>query len=203
MMKPKKIIIADDHDVIIDGLMALLSIESDVEVVGRANNGIQLLEVVKNKPVDLIILDIEMPEMNGVETAEKLKTNYPDLKILVLTMYNSPDFIASLLRHGVDGYILKNTRKADLLKAIRTVCEGGSFYTPEVTQIMMNSFRKEKKSQTQPELTPREKDIIRLIANEFTSREIGEKTLHFISYSRATPKKYYRQIGCGKMLLGW
>ncbi|MEO1258847.1 MAG: response regulator transcription factor [Bacteroidota bacterium] len=95
-LTPVKIIIADDHEVIIDGLIALLATEKDLQVVGRANNGNQLLEIIKNKPVDLIILDIDMPEMNGVEAAKKLKEKYPDVKILVLTMFNTPDFIANL-----------------------------------------------------------------------------------------------------------
>lgn len=180
-LTPIKIIIADDHDVIIDGLTALLSTEKNLQIVGRANNGKQLLEIIKNKPVDLIILDIEMPEMNGVEAAELLKAKYPELKILVLTMYNSPDFIANLLRHGVDGYILKNSRKQELLQAINSVFSGRSFYAPEVTEIMMDSFRQgQSNKEDTPELTPREKEIVRLIAEEHTSREIGEKL--FISF---------------------
>lgn len=180
-LTPVKIIIADDHEVIIDGLIALLATEKDLQVVGRANNGNQLLEIIKNKPVDLIILDIDMPEMNGVEAAKKLKEKYPDVKILVLTMFNTPDFIANLLRHGVDGYILKNSRKRELLKAIRSVRSGRSFYAPEVTEIMMNSFRQEKNNNKDTvQLTPREKEIIRLISEEYTSREIGEKL--FISF---------------------
>lgn len=178
---PIKIIIADDHDVIIDGLTALLSTEINLQIVGRANNGKQLLEIIKNKPVDLIILDIEMPEMNGVEATEKLKIKYPELKVLVLTMYNSPDFIANLLRHGVDGYILKNSRKQELLQAINSVVSGRSFYAPEVTEIMMDSFRQgQSNKEDTPELTPREIEIVRLIAEEYTSREIGEKL--FISF---------------------
>lgn len=180
-LTPIKIIIADDHDVIIDGLTALLSTEKNLQIVGRANNGKQLLEIIKNKPVDLIILDIEMPEMNGVEVTEKLKTIYPQLKILVLTMYNSPDFIANLLRHGVDGYILKNSRKNDLLQAINSVVSGRPFYAPEVTEIMMDSFRQgQSNKEDTPELTQREIEIVRLIAEEYTSREIGEKL--FISF---------------------
>ncbi|MEZ4935412.1 MAG: response regulator transcription factor [Saprospiraceae bacterium] len=180
-LTPIKIIIADDHDVIIDGLTALLSTEKNLQIVGRANNGKQLLEIIKNKPVDLIILDIEMPEMNGVEVTEKLKTIYPELKILVLTMYNSPDFIANLLRHGVDGYILKNSRKNDLLQAINSVVSGRPFYAPEVTEIMMDSFRQgQSNKEDTPELTQREIEIVRLIAEEYTSREIGEKL--FISF---------------------
>ena len=180
-MKPIKIIIADDHDVIIDGLMALLNTEKDLQFVGRANNGKLLLEVVKNKPVDLIILDIDMPEMNGVEAAEKLKEKNIDLKILVLTMYNTPDFIANLLRHGVDGYMLKNSSKKELLQAIRSVMNNQTFYSSEVTQTMMDSFRNERtRFDNAPQLTEREKDIVRLIADEYTSREIGEKL--FISY---------------------
>ena len=189
-MKKIKIIIADDHDVIIDGLMALLNTEDDMQIVGRANNGKQLLEVIKNKPVDLVILDIDMPEMNGVEAASKLKIKYPELKILVLSMYNTPDFIAQLLRHGVDGYILKNTRKKELIEAIRSVFIGKTFYAPEVTSAMMENFRKEKKLEQKPELTEREKDIVRLICNEQTSREIAGQL--FISFH--TVEKHRKNI---------
>ena len=176
-----KIVIADDHDVIIDGLIALLSPEADMDVTGRANNGSQLLQVIKNKPIDLIILDIDMPEMNGVEAAGKIRQSHPDIKILVLTMHNSPDFISNLMHHGVHGYILKNTRRQDLLTAIRRVMKGETFYTPEVARTIMESLRNEAhKKDDKIILTKREKEIIRLITDEYTSREIGKQL--FISH---------------------
>jgi len=174
--KTIKIVIADDHDVIIDGLMALLSPEKDLMVSGRANNGEQLLKVISNKPVDLILLDIDMPNMNGAEAAKKIRENNSDIKILVLTMYNSPDFIAQLMRCGVNGYILKNTRRKDLVNAIREVMKGGFYYSPEVAHSVMDSLRSEpNKKEELIELTRREKEIIRLISEELTSREIGEQ----------------------------
>lgn len=176
LVKEIKIVIADDHDVIIDGLIALLNPEEDLTVSGRANNGEQLLEVISNKPVDLILLDIDMPKMNGAEAAKKIREKYPSIKILVLTMYNSPDFIAQLMKCGVNGYILKNTRRKDLVNAVREVMKGGFFYSPEVAHSVMDGLRSgpEKKNGA-IELTKREKEIIRLISEELTSREIGSQ----------------------------
>lgn len=182
MNNPPKIrlVIADDHDMIIDGLMALLANEQDIQVVGRANNGKLLLNVLKNKPVDLVVLDIDMPEMNGVEACEAIKKSYPSIKILVLTMYNTPSFITQVISHGADGYILKNTRKKELTDGIRTVMAGKPFYTSAVTSTIMSSFKQSHSTEKEVELTNREKDIIRLICNEMTSREIGQQL--FISH---------------------
>jgi len=179
-LKKIKVFITDDHDVVIDGLIALLQSENDIQIVGRANNGKQLIEMLKNKPVDLVLMDIDMPIMNGVEATSYLKKNFPEIKVLILTMYNTPEFIANLLRIGADGYLLKNTRKKELVAAIRMVTNGQSFYAPDVTQTIMESFKSGITSSSEPELTDREKDILRLITAEHTSREIGKKL--FISF---------------------
>src|SRR5262245_55619738 len=116
-----KIVIADDHEVVIDGLVALLVPELDIQVVGRATDGEKLMEMLRNKPVYLVIMDIEMPKMNGVEATAELKAARPELKILVLTMYSTAEFIGNLAKLGADGYILKNSSRKILLEAIREV----------------------------------------------------------------------------------
>ncbi|MEO1408224.1 MAG: response regulator transcription factor [Bacteroidota bacterium] len=181
MQKVLKIVITDDHEVLIDGLIALLAPEADLQVVGKALNGRDLLELLAHKPVDLVIMDIDMPEMDGVVATQKLKEQFPHIKVLVLTMYSKPDFIKNLMRSGVDGYMLKYSSKRDLVRAIRSVAENEFFYTPEIAQEVMQSLRSDSTTTEEtPVLSEREKEIIRLVAQEYTSREIAEQL--YLSY---------------------
>lgn len=176
-----KIVIADDHEVLIDGLMALFAPEPDLQVVGRALNGKQLLTLMENKPVDLVIMDIDMPEMNGVVATKELKAKYPEVKVLVLTMYSTSDFVKNLLRSGADGYMLKYAAKKDLIKAVRAVADDQLFYTPEIANEVMNSFREKEESAAEVvTLSNREKEIVTMVAMELTSKEIADQL--FLSY---------------------
>ncbi|MCC6725467.1 MAG: response regulator transcription factor [Saprospiraceae bacterium] len=172
-----KIVIADDHEVVIDGLVALLAPESDIQVVGKALDGEKLLEVLRNKPVDLVIMDIEMPNMNGAEATAELKASRPDLKILVLTMYNTAEFIGNLAKLGADGYILKNSPRKVLLEAIREVAKGGKYFPLEIKEKLFDGLlAKPGSTDSKPvELTDRELEIVRLICNEMTSQEIADQ----------------------------
>ena len=186
-----KIVIADDHELVIDGLMALLALEADLQVVGKALNGEHLLEVLRNKPCDVVIMDIEMPKMNGVEATAELKASRPELKILVLTMYNTYEFIANLAKLGVDGYILKNSSKKVLVEAIRTVADGGKYFPLEIKEKLFEMVMPGHAATTvRPVITDREKDIIRLIAAELTSHEIAAKL--FLSFH--TVEKHRKNI---------
>lgn len=186
-----KIVIADDHEVVIDGLMALLALEADFQVVGKALNGEHLLEVLKNKPCDVVIMDIEMPQMNGAEATAELKASRPELKILVLTMYNTYEFIANLAKLGVDGYILKNSSKRVLVEAIRAVAAGNKYFPLEIKEKLFEMVMPGHATTTaRPEITDREKDIIRLIAAELTSHEIAAKL--FLSFH--TVEKHRKNI---------
>jgi len=189
---PIKIVIADDHEVVIDGLVALLAVEQNIQVVGKALNGEHLLEVLRHKPADLVIMDIEMPKMNGAEATAELKSTRPDLKILVLTMYNSPEFIANLVKLGADGYILKNSAKRVLLEAIETVATGGKYFPLEIKEMMFNGMMAKSNLMVDKpaELTDREKEIIRLICNEMTSHEIADRL--FLSFH--TVEKHRKNI---------
>lgn len=170
------IFIADDHQMVIDGIKALLADEPEINIVGEALNGQTVIEVLgmRSKNVDLILLDINMPGTDGIETTRYLRKHYPAIKILILSMYNKPYFIKNLIEEGVSGYILKNTGKEELLSAIRKVVDGGDYFSAEVTKTIMDSFRG-KDDTPEAKLTKREIEILRLLAKAHTTAEIAEQ----------------------------
>ena len=171
-----RIIIADDHQVVIDGLKSILDKIEDIEVVGECLNGKELLDFMADNETDVVLLDINMPEMNGIEATRVIRREYPDVKILILSMYDTPEFIRNVINAGAWGYVLKNTNKNDLLAAIRTVSHGEKYYAAEVVSTVMDSMRENNsKSMHSMEITDREKDVLRLIADGLTTNEIADK----------------------------
>src|ERR1039457_1523214 len=116
-----RIIIADDHQMFIDGLRSLLEHEEDIEIAGEALNGYAVLHILDEHPVDIVLMDINMPELDGLKATKLVIERYPDTRVLMLTMYNTIQYIVSLAEAGAAGYILKNTGKQELLQAIRTI----------------------------------------------------------------------------------
>jgi DNA-binding NarL/FixJ family response regulator len=172
-----KIIIADDHQMFIDGLKSLLEHIRNVKVAGEANNGLAVLNLLDEKQADIVLLDISMPVMDGIETMKEIHKKHPNVKVIMLSMYNRPEFISTLVAEGAAGFILKNTGKEELKEAIETVAAGGTFYSNEVTAQIMESLRKTGSADRSYEvnLSSREKEILRLIADEFTTGEIAKK----------------------------
>lgn len=173
-----KIIIADDHQLFIDGIKSIIKSIKNLEISAEVNNGKQLLEHLSKQGCDVILMDINMPDMDGIEATKEVKKRYPNIKIIMLTMYSSRDYIEKLLRVGADGYILKNTGKEELQKAIETVHQGESYFSAEVTERIMEGLQKKKsaeKNSFMVELTEREIDVLKLIVQELTTSEIAEK----------------------------
>ena len=173
-----QILIADDHQIFLDGLKSLLEGEEGIEVIGQARNGRQCLTFLKTEQPDIVLMDINMPEMNGLEATQKVVKEHPDVKVIMLTMHERADYITQMIEAGASGYLLKNSSRADLLNGIRSVAEGGTYYSHEVTQAVMNSLRKkaqQKSKQEAASLTPRETEVLKLIARENTTAEIAEK----------------------------
>lgn len=173
-----KVVIVDDHQMFIDGIKGLIQSMPNISVVGEANNGIDLIDVLANTKADAILMDMSMPKMNGLEATKHVVKHYPDIKILMLTMHDSRNHIEKLLKAGATGYILKNTGIEELQKAIETVVTGEAYYSPQVTQRIMEGFHQKKKVENEygeVDITDREKEVLALIAQEFTTSEIAEK----------------------------
>lgn len=179
-MKKINLLIADDHTMFLQGIVSLLEQEPEINVVGKAVNGIEALEIIKSQNIDLIILDISMPEMDGIELSKILKKEYPAVKILIVSTHSNASIISRLIRIGVNGYLLKNAEKSELLKAITTIAEGEDYFSEETEEKhLSNSLKIEKQVSNLTELSSREKEILVLIAHEYNTAEIAEKT--FIS----------------------
>jgi DNA-binding NarL/FixJ family response regulator len=177
-----KVIVVDDHQMFIDGICELIKGMPEIEVVAQANDGVELIDALTKTIADVILMDVNMPKMDGLEATRHVAEHYPETKILILSMHDSSNYIQKLLKAGANGYILKNTGKAELQEAITKIADGETYYSATVTQRIMEGLQKQSKQKTnqQAELTAREKEVLKLIAQEFTTSEIAKKL--FISH---------------------
>ena len=172
------ILLVDDHQIVIDGLKTLLEGEPDINNIYQALNGEQTVQTVKNEPINLILLDINLPDKSGFEICKSIKSQQPEIGVIALTMHNNSGYINKMIKAGVDGYILKNTGREELLLAIRSVAAGKRYFAAEVTEALLSGApapRKPKTSDFIQKLTRREKEILHLIIEELTTDEIAEK----------------------------
>lgn len=170
------IVIADDHSMIREGLKQLLELEGDIKVVGEAGDGKQCLEVVRRKKPDVLLLDINMPEMNGLQVLEELKMQKMDVKVLILTIHNEIEYLLKAVDIGIKGYVLKDSESSLLKKAIYQVYKGDMFVQPSLAPLLRQSLAKKKKGEKdQNALTKREIQVLKLLAEGMYNREIGEQ----------------------------
>jgi len=182
-MRKIKILIADDHPMFREGVRRILEKEESYLVVGEANDGQEVIDLADRQPVDLVIMDINMPGLNGIDTTRALVKDKPSLKILALTMHREDRYIMKMLKAGALGYILKDDGKEKLLEAVATVLEGNSYFGQDVSDALLSSFMNKRiLAENQPpvapeaNLTDRELEILKLITvEELTSEEIANK----------------------------
>ncbi|MGZ5283413.1 MAG: response regulator [Bacteroidia bacterium] len=170
-----RLFIADDHQMIIDGLRSLLDGEENIQIVGHALSGLGVLSFLENESCDIILLDINMPEFDGLLTAREVKKKHPKVKILILSMHNTKDVIDDVLKSGAEGYILKNAGRAELLTAIESVNGGNFYYSSDILKTLTNIAGNSTKEDETAQLSKRELEIVRLISEELTTQEIAEK----------------------------
>lgn len=173
MNKQTKITVAivDDHQLFRSGLQFILESEPDIEVIIEASNGKQFLIYLDNLKPDVVLMDINMPEMDGMEASRRALEKYPDLHILVLSMYSDIDYYNSMIEIGVKGFILKDIENKELGNAIRKIHNGGNYFSQELLLRLI----KNKPDGTQIELTKREKEVLELICQGFSNQEISDK----------------------------
>lgn len=175
-MSKIRVLIVDDHAIVRDGLCSLLARRKDIEVVGQAADGKQGIEQSHALLPDVILMDIAMPGMNGLEATKEIRKALPGIRILVLTQYESKEYVLPLLRAGAAGYLAKRARGDELVNAIRTVYVEGAFLPPNIARAVMNGVGEFKlEDGGQPILTEREKEVVRLVADGLSSREIAER----------------------------
>jgi DNA-binding NarL/FixJ family response regulator len=172
-----KVLVADDHQVIIDGLEAIISDVPELEFAGGALNGNQVIEMVESKAVDMVLMDINMPEMDGLECTSYLNKHYPQIRIIALIMHDNPRLAKRMIKNGAFGFLLKNSSKENILKAIFEVKEGRNFFDPLLMQNFLDvSNQKNSSSFAKKDLlTKRELEIIQLICQEKTTGEIADE----------------------------
>ncbi len=177
-MEPVRVLIADDHTLFRDGLRALLASIPDIEVVGEAASGQEALRLAVEFQPDVILMDIQMPGLNGIEATRQILRISPHVGIIVLTMFRDDDSVFAVMRAGARGYVLKGADQAVLLRAVRAVANGESLFSPEIAARLIQFFANLKPAASLelfPELTGREREILALIAQGATNAEIAEK----------------------------
>jgi DNA-binding NarL/FixJ family response regulator len=175
-MKIIQLLIADDHQLLLDGISSILSDEAGINIAGKASNGFEVLELAALKKVDVCLLDISMPGMDGIATAKLLKEKIPALKIIILTTYNDRAIVEEMLAIGVSGYMLKNSGRNELVDAIEKVFHGGLYFSAEVHELILKDYIRLNRAKKFPQeiiLTQREKEILQLLAMEYTNDKIA------------------------------
>jgi DNA-binding NarL/FixJ family response regulator len=168
-----RVFIVDDHPVVIEGIHSLLQQERDIEWAGHAMNAASCLGFFVNNTANIVLMDISMPGMDGVELCATMKEKYPGIFILGLSTFNQGLYIKKMMENGASGYILKNSSKEELLKAIHTVTDGGIFFSGEAGEAL-KEYQRSSRVQL-PQISPREKEILGLIAEGYTNTQIAEK----------------------------
>jgi DNA-binding NarL/FixJ family response regulator len=181
-MNAIKVVIADDHKIIRVGLRGLLEREKDINVVGEAESAQEIETLLATQPADVILMDIDLGDIDGIVATRNIKELHPSLQVLGLTMHEEPDYIIKMLEAGASGYLLKNAGREELLAAIHTVAKGDSYFSQKVSATLLQAATRQKqtpvepkKNQIQSPLSEREIEVLRLIAQEYSNGEIAEK----------------------------
>ena len=174
-----KVLLAEDHTIVRKGIYSLLMEAANIEVVGEAEDGRQAIEMVEALLPDVVLMDINMPNLNGLEATRQIKKMYPTINVLVLTMYTNEEYIYQVLQSGASGYLVKQSAPGELLSAIEAAHRGDTFLSPAISQKIVDGYLRQDESDTVQSrystLTPREREILQLVTEGCSNKDIAEK----------------------------
>jgi len=190
-MQPKhRIVIADDHTILRQGLRALLESDQEFQVIGEAEDGREAVQCAEDLSPDVIVMDLSMPRMHGIEAIREIRRRTPQTRILVLTVHKNEEYILATFKAGANGYVLKDATHAELVTALRTLLHGKPYLSPAISETVIEGYLEGKKSlkaeSSWDSLTPREREIVKLIAEGYRNREIAD----FLCISVKTAEKH-------------
>lgn len=190
-----KVYIVEDHSVVVEGLYALLHKEKDIEIVGHAHSGANCIQFLSGHFADLILMDIGLPDMNGVELCKLVRKQYPGIMVLALSTFDQGTYVRGMMDHGASGYLLKNAGRQEIVQAIRTVSKGEIYLSFDAGKSLQEAKQREY---TIPYLTKREKEVLKLIAEGYTNIQIAEKLFISIDTVDSHRKNLHTKLNVSK-----
>jgi DNA-binding NarL/FixJ family response regulator len=188
-----RILLADDHKILREGIKSLIEKQSDMQVIGEADNGRETVRLVRELSPDIVVIDISMPDMNGIEATRQIISKDSRIKIIALSVHSDKRYVTEMLNAGASGYLLKECAFGELVNAIRTVITNRSYLSPEITDVMINDYKHMLSKETLSVfslLTPREREVLQLLAEGTTTKDIAAK----LNVSVKTVETYRQQI---------
>ena len=173
-MTPIRLLLADDHPLIREGIRSLLSGNERLQVAGEVEDGQALIDAYKRLQPDVVLADIKMPRVTGLEALRELVKEFPNIRFVVLTMHEEREHVINALRLGASGYVMKNAERDELIKAVITVYEGGRYFSPEVANILADAVSGNA-TPALPEVSPREKEVLDLVAHGLSTKQVADK----------------------------
>lgn len=204
-----RIVLADDHDILRQGLTLLLQAQADMRVVGEARNGLEAIKLVQEQRPDIVVMDISMAQLDGLEACERIRTLAPGTQVLMLTMHESEEYFLQSLKKGAAGYIVKKAAPTELCNAVRTIAQGGAFLYPGLAKALIRAYVAPQSSPEQPDsppkkteldkalqtLTGREMEVLKLVAKGYTNQEIADKLVISIKTVQAHRSNMMEKLG--------
>ena len=190
---PTRIVLADDHQIIRDGIKVVIDQESDMEVVGEASSGREAIAQTESLTPDVVVMDVGMPDLNGIEATRKIQKDHAHVKVIALSMYADKRYVVAMLKAGASGYLLKSSAVKELVRAIRTVCDQKKYLSPSISQVVIDELVREAPREditAYDKLTSREREVLQLLAEGNATKEIATK-LHV---SVSTIETHRRQV---------
>ena len=198
MSRDLSLLLVDDQSLFLDGLESLIGRKTGLAIVGKANDGVQALRLVEELKPDLVLMDINMPNMDGIEASKRMKKVSPDTRVIVLSMYGHREFVLELMDSGVDGYLLKTTQCEEFMEALETVLNGQRYIAKELSQLAKTHDRhSDRVGETKyGPLTKREVEVVRLVLKEYTTQEIADKLFLSVTTVETHRRNILHKLDC-------